>query len=393
MKRSIFLSTIVAVAFIVGCKEEERLYYLDESAGIPQQVSIVKTEPTPGGALIIYQLPKDKSLSYVKAVYDTGDGIVSEAKSSIYSDSLKLEGFGDTKQHTVNVYSVSRSEKASDPLEVKVTPLEPPVQTVFKTLTMEATFGGLDVTFENENRASLAIFIKGDTTGNGEWFDVADYYTEVPQGRISVRGMNPTEGDYSIYIRDRWNHKSDTLVQRLTPLYEELLPYQDFKLITLPSDKNVGQLGKYLVMNLFNGSYGKAEDWYKSQDDTYPQWFTIDMGHKVVFSRLKLFQAIQYPYVVDWVKDFEFWGSNEATDDWDKWTLLGSFSAEKPSGLPDPSYTAEDLDYERNGEDYNFPVGVPAVRYFRFVVTSNRGGGGKFYVLNEILLWGQIINN
>ncbi|MDR2472845.1 MAG: DUF4959 domain-containing protein [Tannerella sp.] len=382
-------AALLYMSVISGCKEEERVYYLDDSAGTPQQVTDVKVLPTPGGAIITYKLPKDKSLSYVKAVYEIEGGIVREAKSSIYSDTLKLEGFGDTRQHTVNIYSVSRNEKMSEPLPVSVTPLEPPVFSVFKTLTMEATFGGLDIRFQNETQASLAIFIQGDTVG-GEWFNVADYYSAAPVGNISIRGMNPTEGNYSIYLRDRWNNKSDTMVLRLTPLYEELIPYGKFKLLNLVGDKSLGQ-PKYPVMNIFNGKYGAAEDWYKSEDDTYPQWFTIDIGNSVIFSRMKLFQAVQYPYVADWVKDFEIWGSNEPVADWDKWTLLGSFQCEKPSGLPDPQYTAEDMDYERAGEDYNFPTGIPAVRYFRFKVLINRGGGGKFYVLNEVLLWGQII--
>jgi hypothetical protein len=202
--------------------------------------------------------------------------------------------------------------------------------------------------------------------------------------------MEAKAADFGIYIRDRWNNKSDTLIKNLTPLFEEPIPWSNFKLVSLPSDKNKGQ-GRYAVANLFNGSFGAAEDWYKSEDDTYPQWFTMDMQQSVVFSRMKLFQAVQYPYVPDWVKDFEIWGSNELVDDWDNWVLLGHFEGVKPSGLPDPSYTAEDMEYERAGEDYSFPVGIPAVRYMRFKVLINRGGGGKFYVLNELSFWGQIV--
>lgn len=390
MKRIIYLFIILLIPISwYSCKEEGHLYYRDEGDYIPERISDLNVFSLPGGVNITYKIPKDKNLSYVKAVYEIQPGISREAKSSFYNDTLKLVGFGDTLNYTVNIYSVGKNEKISEPLTLSVKPLLPPVKTVFETITLDATFGGLNITFKNDSKADLAIFILTDTTG-GKWDPLTTYYSAAMEGKFSVRGLKPKEGDYALYIRDRWNNKSDTLVKTLIPLYEEIIPYNYFKLITsLPSDKNKGQ-GKYGVANLFNGSYGVAEDWYKSEDDTYPQWFTMDMGKKVIFSRMKIYQAIQYPFVPDWVKEFEIWGTNELTDNWDNWMMLGKFETVKPSGLADPAYTAEDLEYVRNGEDFDFPVGIPAVRYMRFKVISNRGGGGKFYVLNELTFWGQL---
>ncbi len=390
MKNNVYLIMFVSILLVYwyGCKEEKHLSYPDDSTVVPGQVSDVKVASTPGGAIITYKLPKDKSLSYVKAVYEIQPGVYREAKSSLYKDTLQLVGFGDTVEYKVDIVSVGKNEKESEPITLHVKPELPPVKSVFKTLTLDATFGGLQITFQNDAQADLAIFVMSDTTSK-EWIPLTTHYTSSLKGDFSIRGLKSKPGVFGIYIRDRWNNKSDTLVKALTPLYEEYIPHTYFKLVTLPSDKNKGQ-GKYTVSNLFNGNYGAAEDWYKSEDDTYPQWFTMDMQTKVIFSRMKLFQAVQYPYVPDWVKDFEIWGSNELVDDWDKWTLLGHFESVKPSGLPDPSYTAADMEYERAGEDYSFPVGIPAVRYMRFKVLINRGGGGKFYVLNELSFWGQI---
>jgi hypothetical protein len=364
---------------------------MDDNVSIPEQVSDVKIISMPGSINITYKIPKDKSLSYVKAVYEIQPGVFREAKSSFYRDTLNLVGFGDTLNYTVNVYSVGKNEKVSQPLTLTVKPLLPPVKTVFKTLTLDATFGGLNITFKNDSRADLAIFVLADTTNNQEWVPLITHYTAALDGKFNVRGLQSKEGNFALYVRDRWNNKSDTLVKKLTPLYEELIPYSYFKLVTsLASDKNKGQ-GKYVIANLFNGRAGEREDWYKSEDDTYPQWFSMDMGVKVIFNRMKVFHAIQYPYSRDWVKEFEIWGTNELSDDWSHWTMLGKFEAVKPSGLPDPSYLPEDLDYERAGADYEFPEGTPAVRYMRFKVISNRGGGGTFYVLNELTFWGQIM--
>jgi hypothetical protein len=98
----------------------------------------------------------------------------------------------------------------------------------------------------------------------------------------------------------------------------------------------------------------------------------MDMQQPVVFGRMRLFQCIGYPYVPDWVKEFEIGGSNELADDGDKWILPGHFESFKPSGLPDPSCTAEDMEYERAGEDCSFPVGIPAVRYMHFKVLTGK---------------------
>jgi hypothetical protein len=382
-----------AAAFIFagyGCKEEGHLAYPGDNDLTPGQVTDVNVISVSGGATITYKLPKDKSLSYVKAVYEIQPGVVREVKSSFYKDTIQLLGFGDTTNYRVDLYSVGRNEKTSSPVTLTVKPLLPPVKTVFETLTLSATFGGVNIRYKNEYQAALAIFLLQDTTGS-EWVQLYDYYTASAEGQFSVRGLKSHTSDFAIYIRDRWNNKSDTLFKTLTPLYEEAIPYQSFKLVYLPSDKNKGQ-GKYVIANLFNGSILQGEDWYKSEDDTYPQWFTMEMEQKVIFSRMKLYQAIQYPYAPDWVKEFEIWGANELIDDWDKWTLLGKFECIKPSGFPDPSYTAEDMEYERTGGDYEFPEGLPAVRYMRFKVNINRGGGGKFYVLNELSFWGQIVS-
>ena len=391
MKRNAFLISLLSVFILIGygCKEEKQLYYPGNDGSIPEKISDVKVTGTAGGAIITYKLPKDQSLSYVKAVYELQPGVFHEARSSFYKDTLVLVGFGDTLNYKVDLYSVGRNEKMSEPITIQVKPMSPPIKTVFETLTLDASFGGVNVSYKNESQADLALFILIDSTGT-EWIQLSDYYTASLEGKFSVRGLKPETAKFGLYIRDRWNNKSDTLVKELSPLYEEAIVHTTFKLVSLPSDKNNGQ-PRYGVENLFNGRVNEAEDWYKSEDDTYPQWFTMEMDKSVIFSRMKIFQAVQYPYVPDWVKKFEIWGSNELVDNWDNWMLLGSFESIKPSGLPDPSYTAADMEYVRAGEEFEFPEGIPAVRYMRFKVIINYGGGGKFYVLNELSFWGQIV--
>ncbi|MDR1097940.1 MAG: DUF4959 domain-containing protein, partial [Tannerella sp.] len=212
MRTNIFitLSALVLIGWY-GCKEEEHLSYPDTDAAIPGQVHDVKWESIPGGAIVTYKLPEDKSLSYVKAVYEIQPGVYREAKSSSYQDSLYLVGFGDTTEYKVNIYSVGRNEKESAPITVSVRPDIPPVKSAFKTLTLDVTFGGVQITYKNDAQADLAIFVMADTTGNREWFQLSPHFTSSLEGSFAIRDMEAKAADFGIYIRDRWNNKSDTL--------------------------------------------------------------------------------------------------------------------------------------------------------------------------------------
>lgn len=387
-----FFMLLISAAGWHSCTEKENANYLDENAPAPQQVSELQVQSTPGGAMISYKLPKDKNLSYVKAVYEIQPGVFREAKASFYTDALALVGFGDTLRHKVEIYSVGRNEKMSAPLSVEVNPLTPPVKSVFETLTLEATFGGVNVTFKNTFQADLAIVVMMDTTGQGIWKPVTTHYTSALNGDFSARGMESKERKFAVYLRDRWNNKSDTLVRLLTPLYEELIPKASWKALKLPGDFWTGVSTNYPVEEAFNGIENVSEDIFATKDyATLPQWFTVDLNQSVVLSRMKLFQRTSYPYNAVWVKSFEIWGSNnpDADGGWDNWQLLGKFDSRIPSGSVWPNYTADDMVYQRAGEDFTFSQPVPKVRYIRFKVLKTYGGSGQ-YQLGEFTFWGQI---
>src|SRR5690606_10566342 len=121
----------------------------------------------------------------------------------------------------------------------------------------------------NEDRADLAIFVLRDTT-NQEWHHLETEYSSARQGNFVVRGLTPEARKYAVYIRDRWNNKSDTLELELTPLYEELIPFNRMRLMKLEGDSWEGQ-PKYVIERLFNGIYNVREDWFKSVNIEYPQ--------------------------------------------------------------------------------------------------------------------------
>ncbi|HMI02904.1 MAG TPA: DUF5000 domain-containing lipoprotein [Pedobacter sp.] len=392
MKKILYFVIICLLVTIgYGCSKEERVGLIaDPNAPAPSPVTNVKVESKPGGAILTYRVPADPNLSYVKAVYEIQPGISREAKSSIFTDTLSLVGYGDTSMHEVKIYSVGKNEKASEPLAVQFRPESPPILSSFEKLAMIPTFGGVNVSVENSNQANLTIVVIVDSTGRGTWAPVNTFYSSSLKAKFSARGFLPDEKKFGVYLKDRWNNKSDTLIKVLTPLYEELITKNTFKEVKLPTDT-------YLFVETF--SMPKVWDdkfsyniFATPHTSKIPQWFTFDMGKKVVLSRFKEFQYHESPYTGASVKSFEVWGSDNPNLDgsWTNWTLLGTFESFKPSGKPYGTTTADDVNYAiTKGEDFEFTDPLPPVRYIRFKTTATWGGTAQV-VITELTFWGQL---
>src|SRR5699024_891409 len=126
-----FIIVLWLFVFLFSCRETDRIDHLDSNASAPMKISDIKVKRAPAVASISYQLHDHPNLSYVKAVYEIRPDVYREAKSSYYTDTLHLVGFGDTLEHQVKLYSVVRNEKTSDPMSISVTPLIPPVYSVY----------------------------------------------------------------------------------------------------------------------------------------------------------------------------------------------------------------------------------------------------------------------
>lgn len=380
-----------------GCKRQGVVLQIDSSAPAPAPVTDIQATSTPGGADITYKLPADTNLLYVEAQYTVNHGVQRRTKASLYRDTLKLNGFGDTLEHEVKVYSVGRNNKKSDPITVKVTPLTPPVISVFRNLTLEATFGGAAVTFQNPSQKPLAIVLLHDTTGHNTWGEAKTYYTQAVSGFFAARGFDSIPTKFAVYVRDRWDNRSDTMYKTLKPLYEELLDKSKFKEVHLPTDNYKGHTWSGLTPRdepfLWNNIWNDHNDVFHTipGKSAIPEWFTFDLGAPYTLSRFKLFsrEGSSGAYIGGDPEVFEIWGSNDPDKDggWDNWTLLGHFTAVKPSG-PGP-VTSEDIQYAVvNGADYTFQPGLPAMRYLRFK-TLKTWGGLEYIYISELTFWGS----
>ncbi|SDC37076.1 DUF4959 domain-containing protein [Niabella drilacis] len=398
MRRKYWVQALLALLILAGCGKEAVYNYTDPGAPAPAPITDIQVVPTPGGGYILYKLPVDPNLSYVKAEYELQPGVKSETKTSIFNDTLKITGFGDTRERTISVYSVGKNEKRSEPVTVHLTPLTPPVASVFNSLVVAPAFGGVSVKYENPTGTNLVTTLLYDSTGNGTWKEVRSYYSAATTGVFSVRGFDATPHRFAVYLRDRWNNHSDSLQKMITPLFEQFIPKNTWKALYLPND-GYQYVESFSLPHVYDGIWGSGRyDGIFASRHTLdiPQWITLDLGVTIRFSRMKVWHYFESPFAGASVRAFEIWGSNNPAADgsWDSWTKLSSFEFVKPSGLPQGQVTADDINYSvTNGGDFDFPVDLQGTyRYVRFKTVATYASSGPIgqVVLPEISFWGVI---
>jgi len=204
------LTIILVLAF--SC-QEERVGQNPIDNIPPIGVSNVIVEALPGGAKISYDLPNETDISYVICEY-MFKGEKKIVRSSIYSNFLVVEGLPDIAPCDFTLYLVDHSENKSGLYNGSFVPLEPPFQTVSKTITMEPDFGGVVIRWHNETNAMIGAFLlaKGD---NGEWIENDLVFSTITDEKKSIRGYNTDERTFGVVILDRFGNTSDTIIRIL----------------------------------------------------------------------------------------------------------------------------------------------------------------------------------
>ena len=390
MKKYIIYLVLIALC----CCKEDSMSPLNKDHA-PGPVTNVRAESIPGGARLSYSRPKDNDLLYVKAVYSIRPGVEREVKASYYQNNLIIDGFPDTLDYPVKLYAVSRGENSSTPVTISIKPLTPPVQEVFKHLTIQATFGGVRINFVNTAEADIVISVLATDSIN-DLVPAETFYTKRKDGTFAARGFNTTKRKFAAFVRDRWNNHSDTLYAELEPLFEQQLEKTKFKEVDLPTDTYSGHISSK-ISYLWDDKLGGAGTsiFHTKPGSGLPQWFTMDMGVTATLSRFKLHHrdgTTDGPYTGGDPEIYEIWGSNDPANggSWDSWTLLTRCKSVKPSGTPEGTVTTEDKQFATvDGEDFDFPPDIPPVRYLRFKTVKVWGALDHMYIA-ELTFWGNV---
>jgi hypothetical protein len=416
MKVLQYLLIIVScvVVFFTACEEKE-LGPIDNDGIPPGPVTNASAQSIPGGALITYTIPGDEDLSYVKAVYTLKNGKKREVTVSKYHSKIKVDGFGDTFQHTIELYAVDRGENVSQPLEVTITPLTPPVHKIGESIQIISDFGGASFLWNNPDTVAVAVVIMAPDQF-GRLLPKTTVYTKTENGKHTLRGYESKETRFAAYIRDQWDNYSDTLQIELVPLYEIELDKSKFRRLTLAGDTNVDQFSGS-IEKTWNGDYlttvASAANYCHSKQpaDTWPAHWSMNLGVKAQLSRFIWWgrQEAAQIYQRGNPKILEIWGwlgegvppsvtypvpltaDVEPSDPyWAGWKrLVRAEAGAKPSGRPIGTNTAEDNARWLLGEGADFDTNnTPPVQYLRIRIVETWGSNNWCHI-SEISFFGQ----
>lgn len=405
MKKYLFyIYLVLLIASSSGCEEENRGQYPIDKIP-PQPVKNILVENLPGAVNISYDLPDETDILYVQAQYELSEGKSLFQKSSVFNNSMKLKGFSKSKKSIVLLRTVDRSQNESEPVEIEIEPLDSPIYSIRDSLFVTESFGGVRIKWINPLREDVmvGVLIKNEITGEFEYAE--NFYSSEAIGERAVRGLDSTLITIGIFVRDVFMNYTDTLVMDVKPLFEEEIPKAKFTPFTLPSfvklHTSAANLSKIYDGNIFDESgYNFL---YIRAGSPYLPFFTFDMKVKAKLSRFKIWPRLSYAYALHSPKIWEWWGTNDEDvardsetlgwEDNSAWIKLIRCQSKRPSGLDvGAPLTSEDKEYIESGEEFEFPIETPAVRYLRFKLISSWSDGDGLN-LQEIQFWGQIQNN
>lgn len=399
MKKYKILSFFFLAVLFMACEEDIREPLLDDGIA-PGPVSNVQVENLAGAAKLTYTLPSDNDALYILAEYTLNSGKLASVKSTVYKNSLTVEGFGDTDPKTIKLYAVDRGENRSEAVEVTINPLTPAVQSIGQEMILLPDFGGVHLFWQNETEAEVAVIVMTeDSLGNLQQVDVR--YSSMLEDDFAIRGFNTDPREFVVLLRDRWDNFSDTIKVTIEPLFEEILDKNNFEFLKLPHD--APDAWGWVGPNMFNNSIGGGgfhtpQGW--SDPEPLPEYgdnivhmFTMDLGVTAKLSRWKFWQRQgSWAFRHGNPRIFDVWGAKELNpsgtfDGWVK--LIENGEVIKPSGLPAGQLSNADQEQAAAGEEFPFPLDAEPVRYIRFV-SKESWSGARFIHIMEVDFWGQV---
>lgn len=393
MKNYIIILFALPLIFL-SCQKEEHSPLFSKT-GTPQPIKDYTVENKSGASVIRFNLTDPNTL-YIKAVYTLKAGLTREAKASKYDNKIVVDGFAESREYSVNLYSISADEKESAPVVIKVHPEKPPYQVVHDNLVWEPDFGGGIVEATNPTKASLLIGIISRNSPSDQWFEVENYYTESKDIKFSFRGYSSDQREFGLYVRDQWLNFSDTIFKTYEPWEEKMIDMlgrlnkSDIDNYSLPGDAPTRS--GYPKSAMFNGDWANyTRGWYSVGSLTYPVSVTIQLPGTFQLSRFKYMQNLNLPYGSANPKHFKVWGSMNPNPDGsfdDSWYLLGEYDNWKPSGLPAGQNTDEDVRVCAEGNEFTFPRENPQAKYLRFQILSSWEVRDFTYIA-ELQMWGM----
>jgi hypothetical protein len=366
----------------------------------PGIVSINEVVNTPGGAIIYFTPPNDEDLLYVKASFTDENEIDREVIVSSVIDSLSIVGFAEEGDYPVDVFAVDRGENESEAVQVTISPLEAPIHAILNSMVGTQDFGGINIAYQNPTRAEVSLNMSTiDEEGNVIFRE--SFYTSQADSYYSFRGYDAEPTVFVIYVEDKWGNQTTTRSFEITPLEDIFLEKEFWAIESMPGDESFSEYG-FTANQIWDGYWSNQWNCGHTNFLPLPHQLTLDLGQVAKLNRFKLYQrGGSELYKHGNPKRFEIYGRlnldnlpiYDPDDPGDGWIFLGYFESFKPSGLPPGSNTAEDYEFQDNGEDFvfDFDARQHDIRYIRFVNIES-WNNQMVTVIGELSFWGSIIN-
>lgn len=421
----------IALALIIGCGEEEFVGQPGTDGSAPGAITNLSYKATPGGAVISYTPPSDVDFSHVEAIYSVSENLERKSTSTKFTQNILVDGFGNTEPQQVDLFAVDKSGNRSEKVSIDVVPDTPPYITIFESLEVENGFGGVFMDWENDDDERVdnigLTVLKADRFGDFVPFEVIYDDNTKPETSYSVRGLDTLEVELRFFVRDEFDHVSDTLVGTYKPLFEIEIDHRNITPLELDTDALTNPGSGYDIKKIADGVLGNQRlntvQHYHSIKDTdlsyFPLHITVDLSVETALSRFNLNSTYWDQYKNGGIKRFELYGTNDQslidretngsyvwpdnddpniTGNWreegmDGWELIGEYETWKPSGLPGTQVVSNaDGDTDRNfarenGFEFQMPGGT-SYRYIRLRATELWADGLEYISIGELRFWG-----
>ncbi|MFB9056326.1 DUF5000 domain-containing lipoprotein [Mariniflexile ostreae] len=412
MKTLKLFVALLCMVVATSCTEDNITSLIKDDGIAPGPVVVDGggVENLAGASIITYNLPNQADMLYVVAEYQRKqNGKVVRTKSSVFNNSLRVDGFSEAAAYDVQLYGVDQSENRSPVTTVSINPEKPPYKYVCETLYAVEDYGGIKLFWENPEKGLVTIEIYAeDSTGNLVFQDAV--YTSAPDGTRLILGQAAMETEYVFVVKDRFDNACSEIKASLAPLYIEMFDRAKYQAVyqihDTPSDYG------WVLPNLWDGvvsgnngfhtgsgwvdpagSLPEYADWSYDGVNLNVVMFTMDLGMLSQVYRFKYWPRTgNYIWRHGNPHLFDLWGSDKLNVDGslDGWTLLlENASPVKPSGQPGNENTTEDIEAGEAGFNFEISPDMPKVRYIRFVQKVNQDRKATLLHLSEVEFYGD----
>jgi hypothetical protein len=222
--RNIAIFLLFAMMGFYACEEGERFGISSDDKIPPDAPVLDSVIPLYGGARIVYTIPDTKAnedLLSIEAAFTATNGKVVKSAVSFFASSLEIYGFGDTLEHTLDLYALDRAGNKSAVVPVKVKPLEPTYSRVARSLKVYPAFSAFMVAWKNELMQDVNVFVDFNYSDKGTPRSLRQVYSSRDTAeRKVISGLNLPESEpvsVQVTVEDLYGNRM--LRSDITPLH------------------------------------------------------------------------------------------------------------------------------------------------------------------------------